>query len=109
VIDKERYSLPTPAYGFGWVISRLELFKALNTTNETPMRIWLRQLPYTVRKRFVRQWEANGYEGNIYKYAIPSTLWQRLELLVSVPQYQKPRMLVKTLFLYFSPVTAMWK
>jgi hypothetical protein len=77
-IDKERYSLPTPAYGFGWVISRLELFKAVNITDETPIRMCLRELPYTVRKRFTRRWEVNGCKDNIYKYAIPSTLGQMI-------------------------------
>ena len=70
--------MPTPAYGFGWVISRVELFEALKIIDEPPMKMWLFQLPQMVNAKFYAQWPANGYEDNDhYEYAIPSNLRQK--------------------------------
>src|SRR5258705_13949998 len=38
VIDKEKHPLPTPSYGFGWILPSVELFHAIDTTDEdTPL------------------------------------------------------------------------
>ena len=67
VIDKDRLSLSTPAYGFGWVISSVELFEALDITDETPLKIWLFQLPELVDDRVYARWEMKGYDDYRYK------------------------------------------
>jgi hypothetical protein len=60
-IDKERFSLSTPAYGFGWLLSSVELYQALRSSKEPPMKTWLLSLPELVEKRIYPRWKTKGY------------------------------------------------
>jgi hypothetical protein len=62
VIDKERLSLPTPSYGFGWMLPSVELFHAIDTTDEDPpLKMSLFQLPQMVGSLLYPRWEMKGY------------------------------------------------
>jgi len=61
VIDKERLS-PTPSYGFGWMLPSVELFHAIDTTDEdVPLKMWLFQLPKMVGTLLYPRWKMKGY------------------------------------------------
>jgi hypothetical protein len=60
-IDQERFSLPTPVYGFGWLLSSVELFQALDISKEPPMKTWLLDLPELVADRIYPRWKTKGY------------------------------------------------
>jgi hypothetical protein len=65
LIDKQRYSLPTPAYGFGWVLSSIELFEALDITDEPPLQMWLDELPSMVDDHIYPRWEIRLKEDGL--------------------------------------------
>ena len=66
VYDENRLSR-TPPYAFGWILSSLELFKALDITDEPPLKLWLYQLPELVDDRIYPQWEMK-MTGCDYRY-----------------------------------------
>ena len=49
------------------VISSVELFEALDITDEPPLKIWLFQLPELVDDRVYARWEMKGYDDYRYK------------------------------------------
>ena len=67
VTDETRLSLPTPAYGFGWILPSVELFQALENTEEDPLKFWLFQLPNLVADRVYPRWKLKGYDDFRYK------------------------------------------
>ena len=69
VIDNERLSLSTPSYGFGWILPSVELFYAIDATDEDPpLKMWLFQLPDMVGKLLSPLWKQKGYrEERRYK------------------------------------------
>jgi hypothetical protein len=57
-----RDSLPTPYYGFGWILPSVELFHAIDTTDEDPpLKMWLFQLPQMVGTLLSPRWKMKGY------------------------------------------------
>ena len=67
VIDKERLSLSTPAYAFGWVASSVELFEALDIVDEPPLKLWLKRLPEIIECRIYERWRTKNYVNRTYK------------------------------------------
>ena len=67
VRDKERFSWSTPAYAFGWVLSSVELFKALYITDEPPPKLRLIHLPDMIEVRIEERWETKNYVNYTYK------------------------------------------
>ena len=59
---------------FGWVVSSVELFEALNITNEPPLKLWHNHLPELVNNQIQDRWQMNGYEDRNFKKVAPSTL-----------------------------------
>jgi hypothetical protein len=64
VIDKGRFSLRTPAYGFGWLLSSVE---ALNIFDGALMELLQLQLPRVVEKRIDAHWQMKKYDKRCYK------------------------------------------
>jgi hypothetical protein len=62
VIDKGRFSLRTPAYGFGWLLSSVELLKALNMSHRRFTKLLQLELPDVVEERVYAHWEMKGYD-----------------------------------------------
>jgi len=68
VTDETRLSLPTPAYGFGWILPSVELFQALEVTDEDPpLKLWLFNLPKFVADQVYPRWKIKGYDDFRYK------------------------------------------
>ena len=64
-IDKER-NAKTPPYIYGWVISRVELYEALNGKSCT----WdgfLDRICLVAERKITSLWTEKGYEDNEYK------------------------------------------
>jgi hypothetical protein len=59
--------LPTPAYAFGWVASSVELFEALDITDEPPLKLWLIYLPEMIDDRIYDRWQMKKYDNHQYK------------------------------------------
>jgi hypothetical protein len=64
VIDKARFSLRTPAYGFGWVLSSVELLKALYISHRRFTEVLQLRLPRVFEERICAHWEMKGYDSN---------------------------------------------
>jgi hypothetical protein len=64
VIDKERFSLRTPAYGFGWLLSSVELLEAFDLYDEPLKKLFHLKLPAVVERRIIAHWEMKGYDSN---------------------------------------------
>ena len=64
-IDKER-NLKTPPYMYGWVISRLELFEAVNG-EPCPWDRLLERVYVTADRVLYALWTEKGYDQNEYK------------------------------------------
>ena len=81
--DLER-GLATPVYRYGWVVSRAELYEALNGE---PCRYdrHLYRIYVGASRRFYSRWTEKGYEINEYRWVpIVSSL---LPLISSKPQH----------------------
>jgi hypothetical protein len=65
-IDVGRYSTRTPCYRFGWVISRAELFEALDGEPCTGDDL-LSRICIGASNRLYRVWKEKGYDKNEYK------------------------------------------
>ena len=92
VRDKERYSLATPAYGFGWVIPAVELYEAINP-GVVPLAVELSSKLYkAVDTIFYQQWQKNGFER--FEYKLSDAYATRISLinlfLFIVLRHRKP-------------------
>jgi hypothetical protein len=67
VIDKERFSLRTPAYGFGWLLSSVELLKALNMSHRRFTKVLQIELPDVFEEQVYAHWQMKGYSKHRYK------------------------------------------
>jgi len=65
VINQEKKA-DTPVYAYGWVISRAELYEAINL-EPCPWDRLLTRIYVVADRRFYALWREKGYDKNEYK------------------------------------------
>jgi len=98
-VEKDKYySMPTPAYGYGWAISRTELFEAFyNQPCPDLRRFELSRMHKAADCRIYSAWTKNGYDDNNYRYVPIINRLDDTQSHSSAPKYPILGELAKTM------------